>query len=305
MRTPLHNIFRLILLLAASLPLVPAPNQAMAEPARQPPAEAEPQDQTEKEPSIWDTVDWETGPTTSHLGPVAVVEIPKGFRFVGAKNTQTLLELMGNPISGEELGLIAPDDGDWFVVFEFEDVGFVKDDEKDELDAEAMLQSIVEGNEAANRERKERGWATLRILGWKQKPRYNPVTHNLEWAVDGESDSGSRVINFHTRLLGRRGVMRVDLVTDPDDLDAVLPTYASLLDKYTFKPGNSYAEYRTGDKVAKYGLAALITGGAVAVAAKSGFLKAFWKLIVVAAVGIGGFLKKLFSGRQSSQYPPG
>ena len=51
--------------------------------------------------------------------------------------------------------------------------------------------------------------------------------------------------------------------------------------------GERYAEFRAGDRVAEYGLAALVLGGAAAVATKSGFLKAFGKLIVVGVMGVG------------------
>ena len=34
---------------------------------------------------------------------------------------------------------------------------------------------------------------------------------------------------------------------------------------YSFKPGGLYAEFRAGDKIAKYGLTALVAGGVGAV----------------------------------------
>jgi len=52
---------------------------------------------------------------------------------------------MGNPTNGRELGFLAPTNMDWFVVFEFDSIGFVKDDDKDKLDAEAMLKAIKAG----------------------------------------------------------------------------------------------------------------------------------------------------------------
>ena len=49
--------------------------------------------------------------------------------------------------------LLNVEDG-WFVVFDFSDMGYVKDDDKDELDAKAILASIKEGTEASNKVRK-------------------------------------------------------------------------------------------------------------------------------------------------------
>jgi uncharacterized membrane-anchored protein len=61
------------------------------------------------------------------------------------------------------------------------------------------------------------------------------------------------------------------------------------------------------DKVATYGLAALVAGGALAAAAKLGFLKILWigilaakKLIIVGVVAIVAFFKKLFKRRGNS-----
>jgi len=72
-----------------------------------------------------------------------------------------------------------------------------------------------------------------------------------------------------------------------------VPTYAGLLEGFASAKGRSYAEYKSGDKVAEYGLTALMTGGAVAVAAKTGLLKKFWKLLLFGLIALAGFLKKI------------
>ena len=113
------------------------------------------------------------------------------------------------------------------------------------------------------------------------------------------------MVNYNTRLLGRRGVMEVQLVVDPDKLSTSLPEFKQLLKGFQFKTGEKYAEYRQGDKLATYGLAALVTGGAVAVAAKTGlltaailFFKKFAKLLVVAVLAALGWIKRLVTGRR-------
>lgn len=112
-------------------------------------------------------VKWQEGPSIGSLGNTAEVHIPAGYVFAGANDTRILMEAMHNPPSGEELGFIAPASKDWFVVFEFNDVGYVRDDEKDSLDAAAMLESIRAGNEEGNKERQKRGWPTMTIVGWE------------------------------------------------------------------------------------------------------------------------------------------
>ena len=192
---------------------------------------------------------------------------------------------------------------EWFVVFEFSDVGYVKDDDKDKLDPEKLLGVIKRGTEEGNKRRVKMGAAPMKIVGWEVPPKYNEATHNLEWAIRGESD-GHAIVNYNTRLLGREGVMEAALVIDPEKLQETLPTFQSLLTGYTYKTGHTYAEYRQGDKLAKYGLAALVTGGAAAVAMKTGllsslilFFKKGAKLIIVAVVAVIAAIKRLVLGK--------
>jgi uncharacterized membrane-anchored protein len=250
------------------------------------------------------SIGWQRGPTTASLGGIGEIKVPEGYVFADTEDTKKLMEMMQNPISGQEIGLLAPKSLDWFVLFEFSSIGYVKDDEKDELDATAILESITEGNEQSNKVRGKKGWAELSILGWEQAPHYDATTHNLEWAIRVQNEKNNNlIINYQTRVLGRRGVMKVNLVTDPASLPETLPTFKGLLTDYAFQPGQSYAEFRAGDKIAKYGLVGLITGGAAAAAMKVGFfgfIKKFFKVIllgVVAAVGAcWKFLKRFISG---------
>jgi uncharacterized membrane-anchored protein len=239
-------------------------------------------------------IKWQEGPSVGILGSQAEIRVPTGFVFAGASDTRKIMEAMQNPTSGTELGYLSPAENDWFVVFEFDDVGYIRDDEKGSLDADAMLASIKKGTEAGNALRKKRGWSTMTILGWEQTPRYNETTHNLEWGIRGQSSEGP-VINYNTRLLGRGGVMRVTLVTDPDKLAPTLPKFKEVLTGFDFKQGKKYAEYREGDKLAEYGLAALVVGGASAVALKAGVFKWLWKLLVVGGAAIAVAAKKIFS----------
>ena len=252
-------------------------------------------------PDIWSeykNVTWQKGPSVGQLGINAEVKIPEGYLFANARDTRTLMEATKNPVSNTELGFIAQENEEWFVVFEFDDAGYIKDDEKSSLDADAILKSIKEGTEEANKERVRRGWPTLNTLGWETPPRYNEITHNLEWATKSESE-GFLVINHNTRLLGREGVMRVTLVTDPDTLAETLPKFKTMLDGFEFKDGHRYAQFTAGDKTAAYGLTGLIVAGGAAAAVKTGAFKWLWKVLVAAVVGISGLIKKLFSRNKS------
>jgi len=248
--------------------------------------------------STYENVSWQKGPAVGQLGINAEVKVPEGYIFANARDTRTLMEATKNPVSNSELGFIARSDEDWFVVFEFDDDGYVKDDEKTSLDADAILESIKKGTEEGNKERVKRGWPTLTTLGWETPPRYNETTHNLEWATKAESE-GFLVINHNTRLLGREGVMRVTLVTDPETLADTLPKFRTMMQGFEFKEGHRYAEFRSGDKTAAYGLTGLIVAGGAAAAVKTSVFKWLWKVLVAAAVGLSALVKKLFSRNRS------
>jgi uncharacterized membrane-anchored protein len=179
----------------------------------------------------------------------------------------------------------------------------VKDEERDKLDADAILTNIKEGTAAGNEERKKRGWASINIVGWEQQPKYDPASNNLTWAIRGQSGD-DQIVNFNTRILGREGVMEVALVCDPPQLAGVLPTSQKILGDYSFNQGKRYAEFRQGDKMAAYGLAALITGGTVAAAAKSGLLAKLLKVLakfgIFIAAGAAALFKKLFGKKEET-----
>lgn len=249
---------------------------------------------------------WIAGPTTMPIGDgLAEVEVPEGFLFLGQKGTVQLMELTENPVSGGEMATLTPesDEEAWFLVFEWDDIGWVDDSER-ELDAEELISSLREGNDAGNKERLRRGWPTLEIVGWKEEPHYDAVTNNLTWAIQAESE-GHPVINKTVKLLGRRGTMTATLVAGPEELDSASTTTDELLMAYSFRPGSRYAEYIPGtDRAAEIGLAALVVGGGAAVLVKSGLLARFWKLIVVGALAVAGGLRRIFMGPKHIADPP-
>ena len=114
---------------------------AAAAPAAAEPAAAEPQpSETQKQ---FQAIQWTQGPAKVGIGGHAEIQVPEGFAYTGASGAQKLLELMHNPTSGTELGILTDKDLDIFVLFEFEDIGYVKDAEKEKLDGDDILKSIT------------------------------------------------------------------------------------------------------------------------------------------------------------------
>ncbi len=258
------------------------------------------QDEIPADHPLYD-LNMQEGPGTFNLGQQAKVTIPAETGFLNGSDTAKLMVRLGNPKSNTEQGSILNDNS--IAVFEFDDIGYVKDDEKDSLDPDELLEALKEGTLASNAERKKMGAPAIYVKDWYKKPYYNPTTHNLEWIVILTGDDGGETLNVNTRILGRKGVMVVTLIVPPEYLEETLPVYNKWLSGFEFTAGNKYAEFRDGDHVAEYGLAALITGGAAVALAKGGFFKAFWKLIVAGVVAIGAALKKFFGNKKDSEFP--
>jgi uncharacterized membrane-anchored protein len=301
-----------IALLAAVLGLTtaePAGAKPKAEPAAESPAAADEAAAQEAETAKFlDSLQWTVGPGKATIGNQAEIEVPEGARFTGAEGTRKLLELMHNPTDGSELGLLTTNTLDWFVVFEYEDIGYVKDADKEKLDAAEILDALRKGNEAGNEERKKRGWSAISIVGWHTAPFYNKETNNLEWCIKGSAD-GHDIINYNTRILGRGGVMSANLLVAPEELDATLPNVKSILKGFSYVQGQKYSEWKSGDKIAKYGLSALVVGGAVGLAAKMGLLAKIaaslgklWKVVIVGVLGALAALKGFIFGKKKT--PP-
>lgn len=273
-----------------------------------------------QERTIWNIIKWQDGPSTGILGLIADLEVPAYCKFADAKGATAFLEATGNVPSGREQGVLLcdprADSSYWFVVFDWDESGYVKDDEKATLDAAKILKTLQEGQEAANSERRRRGLDELVVAGWERAPYYDTLTNNLTWSVRVRTkDDPEESINHSVRLLGRKGVMSVDLVADPEDMPVAVASFDSTLTQFQYFSGQSYAEWRPGDKVAEYGLAALVTGGAGLAAVKLGFFSKLWKWIlgvflalkkfaIALVIGIAAFFKKIFRRQPKAVVPP-
>ena len=245
-----------------------------------------------------------SGPAKVALGKLAEYDLPAGQHFVGEDSLDLFYKLTKNMRGGNEVGVVLSDER-WMMFFDYDEVGYVKDDDKDKLDADKLMASLVEGQKRGNEARKEQGWDEMKLMGWAATPHYDETTHNLKWALklSSSSDNYQDVwINENIRILGRGGYMNVTLVANPELFEAASRTAGTLLaSNFGYSAGHKYAEWKQGDKVAAYGLSALVLGGGAVAAAKMGLLAKFgailakgWKVVVLAVGALGAGLVKLF-----------
>jgi len=257
-------------------------------------------------------IEWQQGPATATIGTMAEIKVPEGFQFASASDAQTLLELYGNPRNPSILGALVPlaDDADWTLIFKFDEIGYVKDADKESIDAEEILSSFQAGLPDMNRSRRAIGAAECSSISWMEKPFYDSQTNNLTWALRlgfAEGDS----VNYDIRILGRDGVMEATVLDSPETYAKSIPTVKEVLTGFSFTDSNKYSEWKQGDKVAAYGLTGLVAGGGLAMAAKTGLLgkiglllakggKAIILAVVVLAGGLMSVVKRIFGGGETS-----
>ena len=245
------------------------------------------------------------GPHAVPLAGQAVLKLPTGTLFIPQPQATALLNAMGNPGHDDQLqGLVFPaDDAGWFMTLRFESSGYIKDDDAKDWNAEELLKSYREGTEASNEERVKTGSQAIEVLGWAEAPAYDAASHRLAWAMSSRhknAEAGApQGVNYNTYLLGREGYFSMNLVTALNDLPAHKPAAQTLLAALAFDEGKRYADFKSGtDKVAEYGLAALVVGVAAKklglIALALAFVAKFAKLIFLAVAGFGALGAKLW-----------
>ena len=239
-------------------------------------------------------------------GDMAALNLPEQFRYLSPADTEKVLaQLWGNPPGAVTLGMIVPAGIDllsresWGVVISYDKDGHVKDDDASSIDYADLLKDMQKETEAANADRVKHGYPAMTLMGWAETPHYDAAQHKLYWAKQFRSDGQPNVLNYNIRVLGREGVLVLNAVAGIEQIEQIRKEMKTVTAFTEFTPGHRYADFNAStDKVAEYGIAALIAGGA---AAKLGFfgkifafLLAFKKLAIGGVVLLGAAIMKLF-----------
>lgn len=238
---------------------------------------------------FWNDVTPIKGPTKVDVGYNAEIKIPEGYIFLNREDSEKFYAFTKNLYNNTAIGTLVSLSNGWFVLFSYINSGYIKEEK---IDSNALFKTMKSGEAENNRQREKLGYQKIYLQDWFIKPLYNPMSNNLEWAFLLKQEDGRNVVNYDVRILGRRGYIIAQLAMSPSQKTAI-SEFQNILSDLTFKEGSRYAEWKPGDKVAKYGMAALITGGVITVAAKTGILAKFWKLIVFGIVAIFSAILKI------------
>lgn len=244
---------------------------------------------------------------------IATLRLPATLRYLSAEDARkVLVDAWGNPPETAEgiLGMVLPaalspfDARGWAVVVEFSDEGHIKDDDAAEINYAELLRSMQKATTEENAERKKAGYGIVSLVGWAEPPHYDAATHKLYWAKElAFEEADGNTLNYSVRVLGRRGVLELNAVAGMDQLDQIRAAMPEVIAAADFNEGHRYADFdESSDKVAAYGIAALVAGAA---ASKGGLLKGLLialvagkKLVVGVAVAAAAWVANWWKGRR-------
>jgi uncharacterized membrane-anchored protein len=243
---------------------------------------------------------------------IASLHLGSRYRYLDPAGTEKLLVAWGNQPGSDTEGAIVPGDVDpfgdegWAVIVTYESDGHVDDSDARKFNYDDMLKDMKKDTESENPERKKAGFEAAHLVGWAETPHYDGSTKKLYWAKELDFEGAkSHTLNYDVRVLGREGVLSMNAVAGIGQLDQIRRGMRPLIDVAEFNEGYRYAEYNAKtDKLAEYGLGALIAGG---VAAKLGLfgklfalIIAFKKALIAGAVALFGVIARVFKKKDSA-----
>lgn len=220
------------------------------------------------------------------------------YYFVGPEQSRTILvDIWRNPpeAASNVLGMVFPKgrsfaDDSWSAVITFEQSGYVSDDDAKTIDYDAMLADMKRGDEEQAESIRAQGYPAGILQRWAQAPTYDATKHSLVWARDIKFDDAPEdTLNYDIRLLGRSGVLSLNIIAGMSQLGEVREAAKTFANVASFRDGARYADFDPSmDKKAEYGLAGLVAAGATAAVAKKvgllAILLKFGKFILIGAV---------------------
>ncbi len=253
---------------------------------------------------------YQTG--TVALDNIAQLNVPKEFKFLNAEQSQYILtKLWGNPEDNTVLGMIFPANGDPFsgdsyaFVVSFNDIGYVKDDDADDIDYDKMLKDLQAEERESNKQREASGYPAIHMVGWAQKPFYDKTNKVLHWAKELRfGNEEENTLNYDIRVLGRKGILSLNAVGSMSQLPLVKGDIERVRKMATFTKGNQYSDFSSGtDKVAAWTIGGLVAGKILAKVGFFALILKFWKLLIAGIAAIFYAVKKKLTGKGKREEP--
>jgi uncharacterized membrane-anchored protein len=258
--------------------------------------------------SIEAKLHYKTGTVTLENG-LATINIAPGFKFLDAADAKYVLEDVWGNLKGQNpLGMILPADNkaaiaDYAFIVEYEAMGYVKDEDADDINYDDLLKNMKEESIKSNEERKKAGIPSMYLVGWAAKPHYDKQRKLLYWAKEFKVDSTEEnTLNYDIRILGRKGVLVLQAISGMNQLDSVNKNINNILGMVSFNKGNRYEDFDSKiDNVAAWTIGGLVAGKLLAKAGILALILKNIKLIILAIAGFGGAVWRRITGKKKKE----
>ena len=258
--------------------------------------------------SIESKLQYKTGKITLNNG-IATINVPPNFKFLEAEDARFILEDVWGNLKGQTaLGMLVPVNSmasiaDYAFVVEYSEMGYVKDDDADDINYDDLLKQLKEESLESNKERLKAGVAAMNLVGWAATPYYDKTKNVLHWAkeyqVEGSEDN---TLNYDVRVLGRKGVLVLQAVSGVSELDSVKQNIDPLLNAVAFTDGNKYSDFNAStDDIAAWTIGSLVAGKVLAKAGVFAFILKFGKLFAIGGIALITGLFKYFKRRRKEE----
>lgn len=236
----------------------------------------------------------------------ATITVPGGFRYLDKQQSMYVLtDLWGNPADSSILGMLVPenrgvlDTNSWVFTISFDEIGYVKDDDADDIDYDDLLKEQQEEFKAINPERIANGYEPIEFIGWASAPHYDKDKKILHWAKELKFGTNSlNTLNYNLRVLGRKGVFMLNAIASMNELPEVESNIDKVIGSVEFKDGHKYSDFLPDvDNVATWTIGGLVAGKILAKVGFFALIAKFWKLIALAIAGAGGGIWKYIKNR--------
>jgi len=259
--------------------------------------------------SIEKTFTYQTG-TIQLASGNASLEVPAGFGYLDPIQAKRVLEeLWGNP-PGETLGLLVPQgggvlqDNTWAFDIEWDEMGYVEDDDAGDTDYDELLVEMRKDADADNQMRAQQGYPSVELVGWASPPYYDKENKVLHWAKNLKfADSDINTLNYNVRILGRKGIMVVNAIGNIDQLSNIQTHIEAVMHSVKFNDGERYADFSSssGDKVAAYTIGGLIAGKVLAKVGLFAVILKFGKIIFIAIAAAAAAIWRFLRGKKAKR----
>tara|TARA_A100001015_G_scaffold288931_1_gene360283 strand:+ start:749 stop:1642 length:894 start_codon:yes stop_codon:yes gene_type:complete len=185
----------------------------------------------------------------------------------------------------------------------FNNDGYVKLDDWKDLKPDDLIRQKKENANINNEKRREIGVDLVENVEWIEYPSLDYNSNSVSYSFKVSWSDGSQNMNKFLIILGRNGFSEFEIVSTygiEEEFKAARELSYFLQNNFRYNPQFEYKDYKPGDKVAAYGIAALVaTSLGVKGLAKAGgilvALKKFWFILLLPFI----FLFRLVTGRKN------